>query len=247
MSISKKEKNFWKKNGYLLVKNVFTKSECQEFIKEAHRVAGKNITIIPNVYRKSKKFLNLCKSKKILTKADSLLGHKMIPIGDIFFFSKSNSKKEGGSVPHQDNYAQKAEYGAFVACAVVFDDATEENGTIRVYPGSHKLGEVKCNPKRNFIFNKKGQVVKALPVGNDCVVPKRFKKKEKIIELEKGDIFFFHAHLIHYAKKNISKKLKYRRVIYLKLIKNGYAFWPGWTERRTLIDRDDFKSKIIRN
>ena len=78
--------------------------------------------------------------------------------------------------------------------------------------------------------------------------PKKFKNKETIVEFKKGDIFFFHGHLIHYAKKNISKKkLKFRRVIYLKLIKNGYAFWPGWSEKRTLIDRDDFKSKIIRN
>ena len=30
---------------------------------------------------------------------------------------------------------------------------------------------------------------------------------------------------------------------YLKYIKNGYAFWPGWTERRVLIDRGDFNPK----
>ena len=70
---------------------------------------------------------------------------------------------------------------------------------------------------------------------------------ERIVELEKGDILFFHAHLIHYAKKNMSniKEYKYRRAIYLKYIKNGFAFWPGWTERRQLIDRDDFNKKII--
>lgn len=247
MKLTNKDKNFWKKNGYLVVKNVLNEKQCQEYKKEAHRVAGKNITIIPNIYRKSKKFLNLCKNKKILQLADDLIDHRMIPIGDIFFFAKSDTNKESGSVPHQDNYAQKAEYGAFVACAVAFDDALEENGALRVYPGSHKLGEVKCNPKPNFVMNKKGQIIKALPIGNNCVVPKKFKNKETIVEFKKGDIFFFHGHLIHYAKKNISKKLKFRRVIYLKLIKNGYAFWPGWSEKRTLIDRDDFKSKIIRN
>ena len=59
MKLTNKDKKFWKKNGYLVVKNVLNEKQCQEYKKEAHRVAGKNITIIPNIYRKSKKFLNL--------------------------------------------------------------------------------------------------------------------------------------------------------------------------------------------
>ena len=101
MKLTNKDKNFWKKNGYLVVKNVLNEKQCQEYKKEAHRVAGKNITIIPNIYRKSKKFLNLCKNKKILQLADNLIDHRMIPIGDIFFFAKSDTNKESGSVPHQ--------------------------------------------------------------------------------------------------------------------------------------------------
>ena len=106
----------------------------------------------------------------------------------IFFLAKSDTNKIS-LVPHQDNYAQKAEYGAFVACAVAFDDALERMG-VKVYPGSHKLGEVKCNPKPNFVMNKKGQIIKALPIGNNCVVPKKVKNKETIVEFKKGYIFF---------------------------------------------------------
>ena len=54
-------------------------------------------------------------------------------------------------------------------------------------------------------MNKKGQIIKALPIGNNCVVPKKFKNKETIVEFKKGDIFFFHGHLIHYAKKIFQK------------------------------------------
>ena len=59
-------------------------------------------------------------------------------------------------------------------------------------------------------------------------------------------MLFFHAHLIHYAKKNMSDTRKYRHAVYLKYIKNGYAFWPGWTEKRELIERGDFNPKIIK-
>ena len=100
------------------------------------------------MYRKSKKILELLQNPKILNLADTLLGWRMIPIGDIFFFSKAQNKLESGSVPHQDSYGQRAEYGAFMACGVALDNATEENGALRIYPGTHKLGDLRSNPKK---------------------------------------------------------------------------------------------------
>ncbi len=238
-----KDRQFYNKNGYVVFRSVLTEKECDVYIKESHRVCKKNLTVTSNIYRKSKKFENLLRHKKILSLADSLLKWRVIPIGDIFFFGKSKSKKENGSVPHQDNYAQRAEYGAFMACGVYFDEALEDNGALRVFPGSHKLGEIKSNPKPNWVYSKSGKILRANPIGNNTIIPKKFKNKEKIVELGRGDVLFFHAHLIHYAKKNNSNTKKYRRACYLKYIKNGYAFWPGWTERRVLIDRNDFNPK----
>jgi len=240
---TEEDRKFYKKNGYIVFRSVLTQKECDQYIKESHKVCKNNLTVTSNIYRKSKKFENLLKHKKILSLADTLLKWRVIPIGDIFFFGKSKNKKESGSVPHQDNYAQRAEYGAFMACGVYFDEAIEDNGALRVYPGSHKLGEIKSDPKPNWVYDKKGKIIKANPIGNNTIIPKKFKKKEKIVELGRGDILFFHAHLIHYAKKNNSNTRKFRRACYLKYIKNGYAFWPGWTERRVLIERGDFDPK----
>lgn len=39
------------------------------------------------------------------------------------------------------------------------------------------------------------------------------------------------------------KEYKFRRIYYCKYIKNGFAFWPGWTEKRTLIERLDNKHR----
>ena len=51
--------------------------------------------------------------------------------------------------------------------------------------------------------------------------------------------------MLFIMQKNVwrKKEYKYRHVCYAKYIKNGHAFWPGWTEKRTLIERLDNKHK----
>ena len=143
------DRNFFNKNGYIVFKSVLTTRECDMYIKAAHRAVSK-ITVTPNLYRKSKKILELLRNPKILNLADTLLKWRVVPIGDIFFFSKSNNKLESGSVPHQDSYGQRAEYGAFMACGIALDNAVEENGALRIYPGTHKLGDLRSNPKKFY-------------------------------------------------------------------------------------------------
>ena len=36
--VSDKERAFYKKNGYLIIRNVLSENECDEYISEAHRV-----------------------------------------------------------------------------------------------------------------------------------------------------------------------------------------------------------------
>jgi len=243
-SVTDEDRAFYKENGYLIIRNVLSEKECDDYIEEAHRVC-KGTLQEPNIYRKSDKFLEMLRDQRIMDYADSLLEWKMIPIGDIFFFAKSQDGDEEGSSPHQDNYFQKAEWGAFVACGVYLNEANSENGSLIVYPGTHLLGDAKCKPMPNFEYGKNGEVLKANPIGNNCEIPDGYKEKQ--LEMQKGDIVIFHGHIIHRAPKNKSKKHDYRHVNYLKLIKNGKGFWPGWSERRVLIERLDFNNdfKIV--
>ena len=61
-------------------------------------------------------------------------------------------------------------------------------------------------PERSGLENS--DIIKANAIGNNCVIPKKFKNKEKIVELEVGDILLFHGHLIHHAYKNMSESEK---------------------------------------
>ena len=85
-------------------------------------------------------------------------------------------------------------------------------------------------------------VLKANPIGNNCEIPPGYEEYQ--IDMNRGDIIIFHGHLIHKAPKNRSKTSEYRHVNYLKLIKNGKGFWPGWSERRVLVERLDFNEKF---
>ena len=81
-----KDRKFYNKNGYIVYRSVLTEKECEDYIKESHRICKNNLTVTSNIYRKSKKFENLLRHKKILSLADSLLKWRVIPIGDIFFW-----------------------------------------------------------------------------------------------------------------------------------------------------------------
>ena len=37
-----------------------------------------------------------------------------------------------------------------MACGIALDNAVEENGALRIYPGTHKLGDLRSNPKKFY-------------------------------------------------------------------------------------------------
>lgn len=94
----KKVRSFYKRNGYFVARSVLSSKECSVLIKEAHKIC-KIETVTSNIYRKSKKYLNLLKDKRILSLADSLLQWRVIPIGDIFFFQSPRTQKKAALCP----------------------------------------------------------------------------------------------------------------------------------------------------
>ena len=84
----------------------------------------------------------------VLDIADSIYGDRGIPVGSTLFYCKPNNKKfEHGSTWHQDNYAGRSTPGSYLNIAIAIDDADESNGALMVVSGSHKLGDLPCNPK----------------------------------------------------------------------------------------------------
>ena len=113
------------------------------------------------------------------------------------FTSKMNLKraKEGSEFPyHQDYpywYAVTPEHAGELATVVVFlDDASAENGAIRVLPGSHKLGPAARDRAASDQFL--------------CDAAKLDRAGEVPVEVEAGSMVFFGSLLVHRSSPNTS-------------------------------------------
>ena len=239
----KRLKKIFFKNGYIVLKNIFSKKEIKKLINEIEKVKIKSIKIKnPHVYLTKDKKMNtihninkyikggtinkISKSKKILNIVNYILGSKT-KVRNIEFFLKP--KKTGLSSPfHQDNYywnfldKEKA-LNAWIACSY----SNYKNGGVCYYKKSHKLGLLKHE-------------ISYAP-GSSQKIPSKYLKKIKlnksIPSLKQGDCMLHHSEVIHGSGVNKSNK-------------DRIGFVIGYKNLRAKIDRNklnQYKKKVKAN
>ena len=237
-TLTEEQLNFYNENGYLKIPGVWNKEEIDVIRKDMDEFAGDFVTNYLDMhYHKS--IQEVHRGKKMCDIVDQVCDSRAIPIGSIAFFCKPDNELENGSTWHQDNYAGKSTPGSYMNLALAIDDADASNGALWVVPGSHKLGDLPCNPKANFSRDESGRLYNSAPIGNDCELPESLSPIQ--LEYSAGDVLIVHAMLVHKADKNMHSD-RWRRTIYFVYVKNGEPFWPGWTANRCLLDRYDAES-----
>ena len=234
-ALSEDQVNFYNENGYLHLKGVFPKEDIDVVRKDMDSFADGRYTIYLDMHH-YKSLKQIHRGKRMCDIADALVGgDRAIPIGSTAFFCKPNNSLELGSTWHQDNYAGRSTPGSYLNIALAIDDADPSNGSLMVVPGSHKLGDLPCNPKANFSKDEQGRLYNSAPIGNDCELPDM-----PIVHLkyESGDVLAVHGLLVHKADKN-THPTRWRRTMYNVYVKDKEPFWPGWTSRRRLLERYD--------
>ena len=234
--LSAKQLNFYKDNGYLHLKKVWSDEEVNVLRGDSDEYADGLFTNKLNAHKyKSLQQAHTC--KKMCDIGDTILNGRAVPIGSILFYCKPNNPYEHGSTWHQDNYAGKAPNGDnYLNLAVALDDAEESNGALKIVPGSHKLGDLPCNPKPNFSYDEQGRRYNSAPIGNNCELPDLPVLQ---LEYEAGDVLVVHSQLVHKADRNEHPN-RWRRTMYFVYVNDGTSFWPGWTAKRELLDRYDW-------
>ncbi|GHI00775.1 phytanoyl-CoA dioxygenase family protein [Neobacillus kokaensis] len=209
--ITFKDAEFYKENGYLLVKNVFNKDEVEEMrnsveniiqraanAKLDHNHAWQGDYIPPNELKKLvlKGFHDVHYHDAAFTKAIvhpnmTAILQKLIGPNVQLHHSKMLVKppEKGAAFPmHQDHPYFPHERHTMLAASVHLDDADLENGCLTVIPKSHQEGPI-AHIGRHYLNHKEYPISKGTP----CPA-------------EAGDVLFFNYLTIHGSDCNRSDR-----------------------------------------
>jgi phytanoyl-CoA hydroxylase len=127
----------------------------------------------------------------------ALLGRSPYAVQTMIYFKPPGSR---GQALHQDNFYLKAEPGTCVAAWMALDRVDQANGCLEVVPGSHRwpiLCTEKADTKVSF---------------TDVTVPLPEPDAALPIEMEPGDVLFFHGALVHGSAPNVTTD-RFRRAL----------------------------------
>lgn len=202
-------KSNYQKNGFIIVKNLFTNNEINMVLKESekikkiiqnknqryfHKTKDNKINTIHNIQKffKGSYLSKLAKKKTLIKIVEKLLNSKS-KLRNIEFFLKP--KKTGMKAPyHQDNHywniINANALNVWIACS----SASKKNGGLIYLNGSQNLGTIKHST--SFVPGSSQQI------SNDIL--KKLKFKKICPKISKGDCIIHHPEVIHGSEKNTS-------------------------------------------
>jgi len=213
--ITKKQVDFYRENGYLVVTNALTPTELETLRTETARICrGEmgHVSGLPPVYPGDsdedvmRRTICVHFPHKISEVMYDFLTHPTIvevlkrTIGpnikcmQSMLFIKAAGKP--GQAWHQDEGFIPTRDRSLGAAWIALDDATVENGCLWVLPGSNKRGVIW--PHREHADARFDCVVETyeFPYGDEESIP---------VEVKAGSIVFFNGYLLHRSLPNIAQ------------------------------------------
>ena len=203
-------KHQYQNNGYVLIKQLFSEQECDELIERSlalharksipgcfHSVPesesdGDPLRTYPRMmhpHRVDDLSLRFLKHPRIVESLRVLLDGEAIGLQTMFYWKPPGAR---GQDFHQDDYYLRTEPNACIAAWMALDNIDEENGGLIVLPGSNTEDILEmCPTDTSQSFT-------------DTAVQPPDQYVEHLIEMEKGDLLFFHGRLIHGSRPNRS-------------------------------------------
>ena len=145
--LTEEQKAFYHKNGYLLgLPSIFTKEEMDKINSELPKLLalledGESTKDIREWHESSTYLNDICKHPKILDLVEGILGANFYYWASNFFIKEPHTMSTVGW--HQDSYYWPMAPNNSVTVWLAFDDVDEENGEMKLTPGSHLGGVIK--------------------------------------------------------------------------------------------------------
>ena len=131
-------------NGYITPINIFSKDEAFEIRKEIENIENKWPNELNGAGRNYAHMISpaldkVCHNSKILDAVESIIGKNILICGTTLFIKNPNEK--GFVSFHQDATYIVLEPHNWVTAWLAITDTNEENGCMRMWPGSHKAND----------------------------------------------------------------------------------------------------------
>ena len=117
----------------------------------------------------------------------SILGQEPYAVQTMFYFKPPSAR---GQALHQDQFYLRVDPGTCVAAWMAVDRCDEENGCLRIVPGTHNI-PVLCSVEADTATSFTGDTVE-LPPGFEPVP----------LIMDPGDVLFFNGQLVHGSYPN---------------------------------------------
>ena len=188
--LSDQQINFYNEKGYISPIDVFSTKEAKEIRDEIESIEKKWPNFLEGLGRNyvhiiSPIFNKACLNKRMLDAVESIIGKNILICGTTLFIKNANEK--GFVSFHQDAKYIGLEPHNWVTAWVAITDANENNGCMRMWPGSHKNNLKHHNQKfdANNLLTR-GQTIENVPI----------KETEPVI-LKAGQMSLHHPTIVH--------------------------------------------------
>lgn len=181
---------------------------------------------LDNVYETSSFLRDVMRDPRQRDILETLQGREIAALMSQVLFKEAGTRfaKEQGWKPHQDNSYPKNPDGQYITTNLFLADANKENGTLYIYPGSHKLGLLPSEETQSF------REAKGSAPGNRTIMPGIWEDAHYDVNFKKGDLLVLNGNTIHGSYPNLSNR---SRPLYSQsLISKGEPFVPGPNARR---------------
>ena len=205
----------WSDNGFMLLQGFFDDNLVSSINEEIDRIAEKHLiepthdNKLPFANRISPVIKNVTYTPRLISILNFLLGKEVVPFQTLNFIKGSNQRAHSDSI-HMTTYP----LGYLIAVWVALEDTNENNGPLFYYHGSHKLPYLLNND-----FNDTSTTLK---LGRkdykdyedviEEIIQKNHLEKEVFLA-KKGDVFIWHANLIHGGSPIIDHSLTRKSMV----------------------------------
>jgi ectoine hydroxylase-related dioxygenase (phytanoyl-CoA dioxygenase family) len=217
LTLTAAQKAQYENDGYLIVKNFVSPEEATLLFNIATGddvLKGKTFDFNDQSGKSTKLALwftpgddtygLLTRSEAMVHAVQDLLGE-----GEVCHFHSKLMQKEpkvGGAWEWHQDYGYWYKNGflfpeALISVMLALTEATKQNGCLQVLKGSHKMGRV----EHNFAGEQQGADM-------DFVNEALGRFERVYVELEPGDILFFHSNILHMSEANTSDKARWSMI-----------------------------------